>query len=593
MPTCVQYLWTRTRLVLIPKPGGAGVRPLGLRDAWCRLVARLGVMREAQGLGEKLQREQLAIGVPGGCEIAAHIAQLQAEIINAASEDEVRLGLDQVLLCDDGRNCFNEIALGPVMITMREFVPSLTCGVHWLYGRPSPLIGRTGKIVGHREIGSAQGCPLGMLLCIMAFVPIAKEANRLAAVILAEELLATEQERAQRAALAQAERAGVQTATTAAVVPVGDVVVPGDDPDPDAGVFFAERSLIRILFFADDSMMSGPRRVMVRLCRFLPEIFAKAGITLVLEKGCVLVRDTTQVGVDAFPGRRVTSVGLKVLGNYVGKREYRIAEEARALADMIPNQQALRQLSPRVQFHLLYYCYNNRPTFLSRAMGPELLGGLEAFDMAIDECLRNLLSLPIGDNNMVMLRGISPGNGGLGMPRRYGANAELQLLLSHAMVKYYITRHHRDLLPVSARYGVWPASRFVEFASGPDQDVSPEDLDSLASEHASVIRKAAKIIISARECDIVQELLMMLPVEGQMGMGKQAALVSRRRGMESRGAWWRSLAGNGRGEGYFPSAHFVLALRHYLLAPLLNSRGDDIVSQVRVLSGRWPQAGGY
>ena len=129
--------------------------------------------------------------------------------------------------------------------------------------------------------------------------------------------------------------------------------------------------------------------------------------------------------------------------------------------------------------------------------------------------------------------------------------------------------------------GVWPASRFVEFAAGPEQDVSTENLDNLASGNATVIRKAAKSIINARECEQIQHLITVgLQAEGPEGMGKQAAMVSRRGGMGSRGAWWSSLAGNGSGEGYFPSAHFVLMLRHHLLAPLLNSRGEKVVKCV-------------
>ena len=311
----------------------------------------------------KLQHEQLAIGVPGGCEIAAHIAQLQAELIADATEEDVRLGIDQVLLCDDGRNCFNEIGLGPVIKTMRVLVPELTRGVHWLYGNPSPLIGRQGTIVGYRECGTAQGCPLGSLLCAMAFVPIAEETNRVVATILAEETLQIEQERAQRelAALGGTAPAvappnpgdgfrflgataatvgngrgravvgldpgnndpgggfrplgataatgnGLGTAAVGVGIGIGpdpgggDVLIFGAEAggefdtgtgperagigvDPDARFFLVARMLVRLLFFADDAMFSGPRRVMIRLCPFLPGIFAVGGITLVLPKG--------------------------------------------------------------------------------------------------------------------------------------------------------------------------------------------------------------------------------------------------------------------------------------------------------------------
>ena len=167
------------------------------------------------------------------------------------------------------------------------------------------------------------------------------------------------------------------------------------------------------------------------------------------------MRDETLVGVEDFPGRKVTSVGLKVLGNYVGKREYRITEGARALAAMIPNQQAMRKLPPRVQFHLLHYCVNNRPTFLMRAMGPAILGGgLETFDQSVDECLRNLLSLPMGD---ALFRTLNRGIG----PNEAGA---LPVVLLEEAAAIHATNGTEDMVKVDISVATGGSIKYIDIA---------------------------------------------------------------------------------------------------------------------------------
>ena len=74
MPASVRFAWTDTRVVFIPKASG-GVRPLGLRECLYRLNARIVVRLKAPQIGMDFARNQLAIGVPGGCEIGAQLAQ--------------------------------------------------------------------------------------------------------------------------------------------------------------------------------------------------------------------------------------------------------------------------------------------------------------------------------------------------------------------------------------------------------------------------------------------------------------------------------------------------------------------------------------
>ena len=71
------FLWTRTRSVLIPKPEAGAYRPIGIGDAFYRLLMRLAYSQKAEEIGSSLAPRQLAVGVAGGCEIGAHMAHLQ------------------------------------------------------------------------------------------------------------------------------------------------------------------------------------------------------------------------------------------------------------------------------------------------------------------------------------------------------------------------------------------------------------------------------------------------------------------------------------------------------------------------------------
>jgi hypothetical protein len=238
MPLSVRSLWTRARVVFIPKADGK-VRPLGLRDAWYRLCTRIVARKEAGPLGDRIKAFQLAVGVRGGSEIGAHVAQLQTRV--EVTAQDILTGDDYVVDSEDGRNCFNELGLGPALVEMRAELPSLCRGFWWFYGAPSELVGFKGNVIGSREIGTAQGCPLSTIICALAYAPVHR---RLKAIMAEEE--------------------------------ANHPLTPSGDADIDAARHDRGKSCVQM--YADDVRLGGRRRVVAAtIRRAQAEAFTPAG----------------------------------------------------------------------------------------------------------------------------------------------------------------------------------------------------------------------------------------------------------------------------------------------------------------------------
>jgi hypothetical protein len=348
--------------------------------------------------------------------------------------------------------------------------------------------------------------------------------------------------------------------------------------DPDTYDLRADRGKSGVIMYADDTRISGRRRVVAATIRRAQvEAFDPAGITLVDHKGVVYVTDTAACPAGEFSGRKVTSVGFESLGNFVGSDDYRKANGMRILADMKPDYQALKKLPSRLAYQLLHYCYNSRPVYLARLMGPELLGeGLQAFDDSVDGCLRHIIQCPdSGQGLLRRLRGLSPAWGGLGLRRHAGVNAEKSILLSRAMTQAYVEKFLPQLIPVLGREDVWHP---VHFAGELDPRVliTEDEQAGLASGVESSIREAAAAIVARIEGGVAHEIKTVgFNLEDPARLSKQALLRSRQ-GWGSKGAWWQSRVGNEGGEAYFQSTHFAAMMRHLVFAPFLCASGTAI-----------------
>ena len=71
----VSHLWLRSRSVLVPKKDNTP-RPLGIGDAWYRLVGRASLTKIGKRVGGALYPHQFGVAIKNGCEIGGRTAQM-------------------------------------------------------------------------------------------------------------------------------------------------------------------------------------------------------------------------------------------------------------------------------------------------------------------------------------------------------------------------------------------------------------------------------------------------------------------------------------------------------------------------------------
>ncbi len=132
----VSRLWLRSRSVLVPKKDNTP-RPLGIGDAWYRLVGRASLTKIGKRVGSDLYPHQLGVAIKNGCEIGGRTAQMAFD----AGEN---LGL----LALDNNNAFNTMPRGEICTGLVEYAPELLALFNYAY---PPLLPRgMGRRHGHR-----------------------------------------------------------------------------------------------------------------------------------------------------------------------------------------------------------------------------------------------------------------------------------------------------------------------------------------------------------------------------------------------------------------------------------------------------------
>jgi len=125
----VSRLWLRSRSVLVPKKDNTP-RPLGIGDAWYRLVGRASLTKIGKRVGSALYPHQLGVAFKNGCEIGGRTAQMAFD----AGEN---LGL----LALDNNNAFNNMPRGEICTGLVEYAPELLAFFNYAYYRdPLPIL---------------------------------------------------------------------------------------------------------------------------------------------------------------------------------------------------------------------------------------------------------------------------------------------------------------------------------------------------------------------------------------------------------------------------------------------------------------------
>lgn len=115
-------------LIGLDKPGsGGGVRPIAIGETWIRLVG-LCAMATCPGAGMSLAPLQLAVGVPGGSQIAG----IAVRAGMTAEEDTVTVQVDM-------RNAFNSLSRQAMLNAVAQRQPELLPFAWWAYRQPARL----------------------------------------------------------------------------------------------------------------------------------------------------------------------------------------------------------------------------------------------------------------------------------------------------------------------------------------------------------------------------------------------------------------------------------------------------------------------
>ncbi len=154
--------------MLIPKPEVGKFRPIGIGEAWYRLLRRC-ILKEIGGeVGELLALIQLVCGVSGEIEVTARISQV---FLDAHPS--------HVLIKTDFKKAFNLTSRRLILEGLQAFCPRLITWFRWAYDEPSPLVDSQGRTVGSSQWGCRQGDHLAALLFCVAIQGALKEVSDL------------------------------------------------------------------------------------------------------------------------------------------------------------------------------------------------------------------------------------------------------------------------------------------------------------------------------------------------------------------------------------------------------------------------------
>ena len=158
-PCEVQPFFFGASLIPLKKKDG-GIRPIAIGQTLHRLAAKCASFRATGSMSALLAPHQLGVGIPLGCEAAAHAAHIFLHDMVTGN----------VLLKLDFSNAFNTLRRDKMLSAVKDVAPNLFRFVYSAYARPSSLY--CGNHVISSAEGVQQGDPLGPLLFCLTIHPI-------------------------------------------------------------------------------------------------------------------------------------------------------------------------------------------------------------------------------------------------------------------------------------------------------------------------------------------------------------------------------------------------------------------------------------
>jgi uncharacterized C2H2 Zn-finger protein len=356
----VIHLFGTSRSVLIPKPDKT-VRPIGIGEALYRLMGRIISGLVQIDIGEQLLPLQFAVGVKGGGEIVARIAQLHYDTEGLA------------LLRFDVSNAFNELRRSHIWNGLHTYCPGLCKLFRTFYGSPSDLRRTGGELVGRCQTGVKQGDALGgIYFCCGGH----------AAVTLP-----------------------LQQELDAAMIRYSDK----NKSAPNISY---------IAKFSDDGYLGAPIEVAEEMSSAAVRIYADAGLRIKASKSEITGRsidtsyDTSRCCFPPAVG------GMKVVGCPIGSPAYVTEYMQEKVNKLTAPLQTLVHVDTQAAYILTHKCVNQRLSYLSRILEGDFLEPIyQTFDYAVTDTIATLVDSPScsGVDTVHKLRCLPQKHGGLGM----------------------------------------------------------------------------------------------------------------------------------------------------------------------------------
>ena len=406
MHTDVASIWAVSRAVLIPKNDGTGGwRPLGIGESWYRLLGRIAIRAQSRAVGEQLLPIQFAVGVSSGCEIAARTAQ----IILDNNIQLMGAGAPQMgLIAGDQESAFQTMCRRDIFDGLMEYAPPLVRLFRTFYSSPAALYFGSGTLAGHNSTGVRQGDPPASLYYSVGYHKRLIELDRVMKEVAAE---------------------------INSELPAG------------------------IIAYADDTTGYIEEKGLHLAAKRMREVCMGTRMKFNLSKSKIIVHEGRKEGVpdlcntdeakeeeNVYLDTQLEVVeGKIVLGNPIGGESYRKQVIKQSVEEMWKPFKGLMHIDPRSALAIMRYCYNARPTFLTRVaeyrLYEEVMG---RFDSERDKTIA-----AIAQTTLTMAASIKcslPLNlGGLGLRNHKGPAAELGCINSRAVTARYIAKYKQEL----------------------------------------------------------------------------------------------------------------------------------------------------
>jgi hypothetical protein len=367
-----------SRIVFIPKSDG-NLRPLGIGESWLRLFGRIVSQKFAERLGEQLSPIQLCVGISGGCEIAARLADIYlSQLTYEGSPGFLKV---------DASNAFNEIRRGIIYNELRALCPDLCAVFRMLYGQASYLLSSDGQIVGRSSTGCRQGDPLSMVFFAIGFQSALRTVR--------SNLRSLEEK----------------------------LLVRGRY---NAGFVCA---------YADDVGIAGDVNVLVELYPLLHDLYSSVGLRISSKSTLVNLHDHPIQIIDNLTH---AGDGTKFLGVPIGSPAFKDRSFSESINYVKPPAKVLQRLPAQYGFQLLSRCINTRPNYVCSSCEVENFWTvLHEFDTAIDNSIADIAGLRRLNLDQLSVRELPERFGGMGLHRFVGPfGARLRLLSRSRVIKF-------------------------------------------------------------------------------------------------------------------------------------------------------------